>query len=77
MAKKISQKHRIVEYLHKEGSITALDAVRDLGILQLSARLVELERCGYIFHKENETAKNRYGENVHFTRYSIISEGSL
>ncbi len=75
--KKVSQKERIIEYLHKEGSITALEAVRELGILQLSARLVELERSGFIFHKENETAKNRYGENVHFTRYSIISEGSL
>lgn len=74
--KKVSQKERIIEYLHKEGSITALEAVRELGILQLSARLVELERVGYIFHKENETAKNRYGENVHFTRYSIISEGN-
>ena len=66
-----TQRDRIVEYINEFGSITALEAVRDLGVLQLSARLVELERQGYRFEKKSETSKNRYGENVHYTRYSI------
>ena len=42
------------------GSITALEAVSDLGITQLSARICELQ-----------TGKNRYGEPTHFIRYSL------
>ena len=72
MAKKITQRDRVLSYIKEEGSITALEAVRELGILQLSARLVELERLGYKFTKVGETSKNRYGENVHNIRYSLF-----
>ena len=68
---KKNQRQRVLDYLNEFGSISAFEAVRDLGILQLSARLVELERQGYCFHKEQESATNRYGEKVYYTRYSL------
>lgn len=67
----MSQRDRILTYMHDEGSITALEAVRELGVLQLSARLVELEKRGYRFNKKQESSLNRYGEKVYYTRYSI------
>lgn len=67
----MTQKQRLLKYLNDYGSVTALEAVRDLGILQLSARLVELEKSGYRFKKEQESSLNRYGEKVYYTRYSI------
>lgn len=70
--KRMGQKERIVQYIKEFGSITALEAVRDLGVLQLSARLVELERDGYCFHKEQESSVNRYGERVYYTRYYLM-----
>lgn len=67
----MTQRERIVRYLKDNGSITALEAVRELGVLQLSARLVELENEGYVFDKKREHSKNRYGERVDYIRYSI------
>ena len=67
----MNQRQRVIEYINEFGSITALEAVRDLGILQLSARLVELEQRGYRFNKKQESSLNRYGEKVYYTRYSI------
>lgn len=72
MAKEFTQKDRVLAYIRSEGSITALEAVRELGILQLSARLVELERAGYVFLKTKEKSKNRFGEDVHYVRYSLM-----
>lgn len=71
MARGMTQGERIVAYIKDCGSITALEAVRELGILQLSARLCELERKGYRFNKKQESSLNRYGERVYYTRYSI------
>ena len=68
---KKNQRQRILDYINETGSITALEAVRELGVLQLSARLVELERDGIVFNKAQESALNRFGERVYYTRYSI------
>lgn len=68
---KKNQKQRILDYINETGSITALEAVRELGVLQLSSRLVELERDGIVFNKEQESALNRFGERVYYIRYSI------
>lgn len=67
----MTQKERIVRYLKDEGSITALEAVKELGVLQLSARLCELIEDGYDFDKKTESSLNRYGERVYYTRYSL------
>lgn len=68
---KKNQRQRILDYINETGSITALEAVKELGVLQLSARLVELERDGIVFNKEQESALNRFGERVYYIRYSI------
>lgn len=74
MAKEVTQKDRVLEYINRTGSITAYEAIKDLGILQLSARLVELEHEGYSFSKKPETAKNRFGETVHYIRYGLMED---
>ena len=67
----MNQKQRVVKYIQDYGSITALDAMRDLGIQQLGARIDGLQKDGYVFKKEWEHSKNRYGETVSFKRYSL------
>ena len=69
--KKPTQCERILQYIAENGSITALEATREIGCTQLSARLCELEKRGYIFNKVTEKSKNRYGDPVHYKRYSI------
>ncbi len=67
---KKSQKERLLEYLLQGGEISRLDAFYILGIFELSARICQLEREGYIINKTPITVKNRYGEMVRVIKYS-------
>ena len=68
----MTQKERVLQYIAETGSITALEAVRELGVLQLSARICELEREGTVFLKVPEKGKNRYGDPCHWVRYKVV-----
>ena len=46
---KITQRQRIIDYIKEFGSITSLDAYKDLGITQLGARIDQLKKEGYKF----------------------------
>lgn len=74
---KITQKDRIINYIRDYGSITSWEAYQDLGIMQLGARIDQLQKDGYTFRTEWEHKKNRYEEDVSFKRYyleDIIAE---
>lgn len=66
-----SQKQMVLDYIHEFGSITPVDAFRDLGITRLAAVVCTLRREGHDIHKEREHALNRYGQNVRYARYSL------
>ena len=68
----MNQEQRIIEYLQGHDRITALDAQKELGVMRLSARIKDLQKRGFKFSKETVTDKNRYGETVHYTGYSLI-----
>jgi hypothetical protein len=53
------------------GSISQLEAMRDLGIMRLASRISDLRRQGIGIIKETETAKNRYGEMTRYARYRL------
>lgn len=67
----MTQRERIIRYIKDYGSITAYEAVIELGILQLSSRLGELEKMGYEFERKRMTRTNRYGEKISFMKYSF------
>lgn len=69
--KRISQKDRILTWLHDNGSITSWEAYEELGITQLGARVFELKELGYKFSKETKQAKNRYGYPIHYDIYRL------
>jgi len=70
--KKKSQKERVLEYMRDFGSITSWDAYKDLGVTQLGARIDQLKKEGYMFNRKTEYSENRYGEQTHYTRYSLL-----
>lgn len=72
--KKVSQNDLVIAYIRAYGSITTLEAFRDLGIARLASRICDLKKQGYTFHKDITKGKNRFGKSVHFTRYSLIEE---
>lgn len=72
---KRTQADRVLDYIKKFGSITTLEAFRDLGVTRLSARIFELRDKGLNIDSTNVTSKNRYGENCTYAKYFIRKEG--
>ena len=66
----MTQCERILKYMDDFGSITALEAMQDLGIMRLASRICDLKKQGYIIKKEYIKKINRYGEPVHIAKYS-------
>ena len=65
---------RVIEYMHKNGSITQNEAFFAFGCTRLSGRIHDLKKRGYRFGKATETGMNRYGEPEHHARYWITGE---
>ena len=70
--KTLTQNQRIIRHLKDKGSITALEAMKEYGIMRLSSRVCELKDKGYLIRSEFISSKNRYNESVSFSKYSLI-----
>lgn len=53
---RMTQRDRVIQYIKDFGSITRAEAFNELGIVELAARICELERMGYKFEKENSVS---------------------
>lgn len=71
---KMTQEQAVLKYLHDFGAISALDAIKDLGVLRLGARIYDLRRKGHNIGGRTRSGKNRYGNTVSWTEYYIIKE---
>lgn len=67
----MTQHDRILNYMKEFGSITTLDAFRDLGITKLTTRISELRRDGVQIIGTPEVVENRFGDKCHIHRYSL------
>ena len=67
--KTLTQKQRIIRHLKDKGSITALEAMKEYGIMRLTSRVCELKDQGYNIRSEFVRSKNRYNESVSFSKY--------
>lgn len=67
---KPTQAQKVLDYIRQFGSITQLDAIRDLGVMRLAARVSDLKRQGYCIVSEQDTVLNRFGETCYVARYS-------
>lgn len=68
---KVTQGMKILKYMHDYGSITPVEAFRDLGVMRLGARIYDLEQEGVKIVHERESSKNRMGEKVSYSRYRL------
>ena len=71
MPDKETQRQKVLRFLRDFGSITALDAIREFGIMRLAARIWELRKMGFSIEKVMEESLNRYGEKVRYARYKL------
>jgi hypothetical protein len=71
---KETQQDRILQYIKDFGSITTLDAFRDLGITKLTTGISEMRRMGIAIIGTPEAVENRYGDKCHIHRYTLKEE---
>ncbi len=67
----MTQTERVEQYMKDFGSITQLDAIRDLGVMRLASRINDMKRQGVRIVKTMESAKNRYGDTTSYARYRL------
>lgn len=68
---KPTQNQRVLDYIKEFGSITQLEALRDLGVMRLASRISDLRRQGYNIVSQRETVQNRYEEDCKIKRYYL------
>lgn len=66
---KKTQNEKILNYIDEHGSITPIDAFKDLGITRLAARIHDLRMDGFSIAGEMVEDQNRFGEKVRFMSY--------
>lgn len=67
----VTQCERILQYIAENGSITQLEALREIGCMRLASRMCDIKKMGYTVVRTMVTDKNRYGEPVSFAKYTI------
>ena len=70
---KKSQKELILEYIEAHGSITPLEAQREIGCLRLGARIWDLRRDGYDIVSEMVEVETRNGGKATVARYRLAA----
>lgn len=68
---KATQAQRVLDYMDRFGSITQLEALRDLGVMRLASRISDLRKQGYVIKGETESVTNRFDEKCTIKRYSL------
>lgn len=67
----MTQNEKIMRHLRDCGSITALEAMSEYGIMRLASRVSDLRREGAPIVRTMERGKNRYGEVTHYAKYKL------
>jgi hypothetical protein len=62
---------RLLDYLKSYGSITSLEAIRDLGNTRLSASIFELKAKGVKIKTEDVRVDTRWGTKTTVTKYVL------
>ena len=69
----MTQCERIMNYIYTFGSINPAQAMGDLGVYRLAARINDLRRQGYKIESKIVADRNRFGETVHHAVYRLVS----
>ncbi len=72
---KAKQTDRVLAYIREFGSITQLEALRDLAVFRLASRVSDLRKQGINITGKMEAVKNRYGETCYIKRYTEGDNG--
>ena len=65
---------KVLRYMKRYGSITQLEALRDIGCMRLASRIADLKGQGYDIVSERTKGKNRYGEQTSYCVYRLANK---
>lgn len=68
---RLTQSMKVLKYMMDFGKITPIDAMKDLGVMRLAARIADLEDQGFEILHERESGRNRYGEKTNYASYRL------
>lgn len=67
-----TQCERVLKYLQENGKITQFDAMIELGVLRLAARINDLKNSGYLITSLMVKVKNRFSEDCRVAEYRMM-----
>ena len=70
---KETQNQMILRFVEENGSITPVEAMAELGVMRLAARISDLEKRGHRFAHQMVESRNRQGKQVHYMRYKVAT----
>lgn len=68
---KMNQSAKIARHLDRYGSITAVEAMQEYGIMRLASRISDLRKRGMRIDRDMVRGQNRFGEKTSYARYFI------
>lgn len=67
----MTQCEMILKYIQDFGSINPMQAMKDLGVMRLAARVADLKKAGHKITRRTVTGRNRYGAPVIYAEYRL------
>lgn len=68
-----TQANRLLQHFMQGKTIDRLQALTELGIFELSARLIDLKNNGYEIASVRKSVINRFGEKTNVCEYSLVN----
>jgi hypothetical protein len=66
-----NQCEMLLDYMLAHGSVTGMESIVELGIMNYKGRISDLRRLGYDIRTVYETGENRHGEPTRYARYYL------
>ena len=70
-----NDRNLILMHMKQHGSITAMEANEQYGIMRCAPRIKELRDMGIAIKTEMISGKNRRGTISNFAKYSLVEDG--
>jgi hypothetical protein len=73
---KATHKTRVLDAMrnHSTKSISPWYAFNHLGNTRLAATIFQLKKDGHVISSTIETGKNKFGDEIRYSRYTLIQE---
>ena len=72
-----TQANRLLAHMAQGKTIDRLSALVELGVFELSARIIDLQNAGHSINKKRKQIINRFGEKASVVEYSLGNKANV